>query len=295
MHTEAVRRARARGGGDPLDQRRLVRCARMAGAAGDDQRVELARRAAPATRRASSVSPLEVRSGAPSRLSDRDLVAGARAAACLDQRLRAGEHLQRPGDVEALHAGVGEDRDLAGSARWWHEPIMTEPSPVRKDRFPTISAIARDRHCDGRAFCPAPRNATGRGAPARSTMAPMDEPEFERDRTTSTTPAPTRSAPPPGRVASIVGAAEHAAADLREQAEARARERIAEADRAADIRVQAAEEEAEEILASARARRPRRRATRRWPRPRDCTPRPSACARSPRRRLRRRAPRTTPR
>ena len=56
----------------------------------------------------------------------------------------------------------------------------------------------------------------------------------------------------PGRVASIVGAAERAAAGLREQAEARARERIAEAERAAEIRVRAADEEAEETLAEAR-------------------------------------------
>ena len=57
----------------------------------------------------------------------------------------------------------------------------------------------------------------------------------------------------PGRVASIVGAAERAAAELREQAELRSRERIAEAERAAENRVLAADEEAEETLASARA------------------------------------------
>src|SRR5581483_3241331 len=57
----------------------------------------------------------------------------------------------------------------------------------------------------------------------------------------------------PGRVASIVGAAEAAAQELRAQAESRARERIAEADRAAENRVRAAEEEAREILAGARA------------------------------------------
>ena len=57
----------------------------------------------------------------------------------------------------------------------------------------------------------------------------------------------------PGRVESIVSAAEHAALDLREEAEKRAGERIEEADRAAEIRVSAAEEEAEELLESARA------------------------------------------
>src|SRR5271168_4124556 len=57
----------------------------------------------------------------------------------------------------------------------------------------------------------------------------------------------------PGRVASIVGAAERASLELREQAEARARERIAEADRAAENRVQAAEEESQEILHASRS------------------------------------------
>ena len=52
------------------------------------------------------------------------------------------------------------------------------------------------------------------------------------------------------RVAAIIASAEQAAAGLREQAEARARERIAEGDRAAENRVGAAEAEAEEIRAS---------------------------------------------
>src|SRR5271166_150089 len=56
-----------------------------------------------------------------------------------------------------------------------------------------------------------------------------------------------------GRVAGIVEAAERAAGELREQGEARARERIAEADRAAANRVHAGEEEAQEILDAARA------------------------------------------
>ncbi|MHB8235398.1 MAG: hypothetical protein ACYDHT_12165, partial [Solirubrobacteraceae bacterium] len=47
----------------------------------------------------------------------------------------------------------------------------------------------------------------------------------------------------PGRVAGIVQAAERTADQLREQAEDRARERIAEADRAAANRARAAEEE----------------------------------------------------
>ena len=57
----------------------------------------------------------------------------------------------------------------------------------------------------------------------------------------------------PQRVQGIVDAAERAARQLREQAEERATERIAEADRAGANRVQAAEAEAQEILAHARA------------------------------------------
>lgn len=54
------------------------------------------------------------------------------------------------------------------------------------------------------------------------------------------------------KVAAIVEAAERAAEDLRLKTEARVRERIAEADRAADLRVEAAEAEAREIVDSAR-------------------------------------------
>jgi hypothetical protein len=54
------------------------------------------------------------------------------------------------------------------------------------------------------------------------------------------------------KVAAIVEAAERAAEDLRHKTEERARERIAEADRASDLRVEAAEAEAREILDGAR-------------------------------------------
>ena len=53
------------------------------------------------------------------------------------------------------------------------------------------------------------------------------------------------------QVAAIVQAAEQAAEQMRIQAEQRANERIAEANRAAEYRVQAAEAEALEILANA--------------------------------------------
>jgi vacuolar-type H+-ATPase subunit H len=54
-------------------------------------------------------------------------------------------------------------------------------------------------------------------------------------------------------VGRIVEAAERAADEIREQAETRARARIAEADRATENRVRAAEEEANELLTTARA------------------------------------------
>ena len=54
------------------------------------------------------------------------------------------------------------------------------------------------------------------------------------------------------RVASIVEAAERAAEELRGQTEQRARDRIAEAVRAADLRVEAAEAEAADLLATTR-------------------------------------------
>jgi cell division septum initiation protein DivIVA len=54
------------------------------------------------------------------------------------------------------------------------------------------------------------------------------------------------------KVAAIVEAAERAAEDLRLKTEERVRQRIAEADRAADLRVEAAEAEAREIVEQAR-------------------------------------------
>jgi cell division septum initiation protein DivIVA len=54
------------------------------------------------------------------------------------------------------------------------------------------------------------------------------------------------------KVAAIVEAAERAAEDLRHKTEEKARERIAEADRAGDLRVEAAEAEARDIVDTAR-------------------------------------------
>src|ERR1700726_2263802 len=99
------------------------------------------------------------------------------------------------------------------------------------------------------------RLAAEQGKPARcqGSVAVYDcrvEHEPESSRFSPDEPGALGDAP--GRVANIVAAAERAGAVLREQAESRARERIAEADRAAENRVRAAEEEAGEILHAAR-------------------------------------------
>src|SRR5271165_5402320 len=116
--------------------------------------------------------------------------------------------------------------------------MMTRRAFVRKDRFPTISAI---------------RESGARLAP---TGPAVYHELMQPQSTASEDPGEGYSAAleaTPGHVADIVAAAERAAAELREQGEARARERIAEADRAAANRVQAAEEEAQEILHAARS------------------------------------------
>jgi hypothetical protein len=59
-----------------------------------------------------------------------------------DQHIGAREHLERPGDIEALHTGEREDRDLARSLVLGHSSIMPQHRPVRKDISPTISAMA---------------------------------------------------------------------------------------------------------------------------------------------------------
>lgn len=81
-------------------------------------------------------------------------------------------------------------------------------------------------------------------AAGRFPGSPEPEPEPE--------PASEVAAIAERKVAGILGAAERAADELRTRTEDNARDRIAEADRAADNRVKAAEEEAAEILASAR-------------------------------------------
>ena len=93
MHTEAVRLAAAL-------------------SAGHDQRVDPAWRVAKRGIRRDH----QAARGAQGRTvpaHDRDLVAARGVSFGLDQRSGAGEHLERTGNIEALHAGVGQYHDLS--------------------------------------------------------------------------------------------------------------------------------------------------------------------------------------
>jgi vacuolar-type H+-ATPase subunit H len=84
-------------------------------------------------------------------------------------------------------------------------------------------------------------------------MADRDDPGELDDLLASLGPSrPSQISVASAKVAAIVEAAERAAEDLRLRTEERVRERIAEADRAADLRVAAAEAEAREIVDAAR-------------------------------------------
>jgi cell division septum initiation protein DivIVA len=83
-------------------------------------------------------------------------------------------------------------------------------------------------------------------------MADRDEPDGLDDLLAGLGPSrPSGISVASAKVAAIVEAAERAAEDLRLKTEERVRERIAEADRAADLRVEAAEAEAREIVEAA--------------------------------------------
>jgi hypothetical protein len=77
-------------------------------------------------------------------------------------------------------------------------------------------------------------------------------PHAEHPRRTAATGRGSHIAIASAKVAAIVEAAEQAAEDLRLKTEQRARERIAEADRAASMRVEAADAEIRELLEAAR-------------------------------------------
>ncbi|GGV08369.1 hypothetical protein GCM10010260_52920 [Streptomyces filipinensis] len=74
-------------------------------------------------------------------------------------RLGAGEHLQRPGDVEALDA-VEKDEEEGALG---HVPILRRTRSGRNDVFPTFPAMAGDEGRPlpepGPAFGPAARHA----------------------------------------------------------------------------------------------------------------------------------------
>jgi cell division septum initiation protein DivIVA len=244
--------------GDPVEEHAVGHRLDVATPAGDEQRVNRQPRLA---QRAIGSDPQAARGAQRHAFSteDLDLVAApavsALAASRLEQLLRAGEHLEGTRDVEALHARVGDDHDPTRRGGYVHGAIIAHQVTVRKDRFPTISAIGlaarvlADEHPCARREA---RKGWGeRGQAQRFTMPPVeDDPQGSRFAEEAD---PDALEAAPGRVASIVGAAERAAAELREQAETRTRERIAEAERAADNHVLAAEEEAEDILHAARS------------------------------------------
>jgi F0F1-type ATP synthase membrane subunit b/b' len=229
----------SRGSGDPAQQRLVAHGGARAVAAGDDQRVDGARR----LRERPVGDERETARGAHGGAVDAeraDLVAVG-----VEQPPGAGEDLDGAADVEALHTWKEQDHDLAGGARVGHAAIMTHGEFVRKDRYPTISAI-RSSIASAAAGPQHPCHRADRAVyhgPMERSVPGSEGHEAEREALDSA----------PARVAGIVEAAERTAAELREQAEARARERIAEADRAAANRVRAAEEESEELLREARA------------------------------------------
>jgi hypothetical protein len=89
---------------------------------------------------------------------------------------------------------------------------------------------------------------------AREDREPVSDPDALDDLRASMGPSKPLSeiSVASAKVAAIVEAAERAAEDLRLKTEERVRERIAEADRAANLRVEAAEAEARELLDAAR-------------------------------------------
>ena len=141
--------ARADGGGatrgrgctsDPLDEDGVGHGVPGSGAAGDDQRVEAANVVdqGGVGNDAQPTRALERRTVTG---EDPDFVAGLPRPHRRDQLAGSVEHLERTGDVEALDAGEREDRDAAGGGGARHGSIIAQLRLVRKDRFPTISAM----------------------------------------------------------------------------------------------------------------------------------------------------------
>ena len=241
--------------GYPVEQGPILARLRMTGSTGDDQRVDWRRPA-----RELVVRDQAEAAGGLQRLAaaaeHAHVVAALAAGGRLDQLLGAGEDLERPGHIEALHARIDDDHDQTAVGDTSHTTIIPHRRAVRKDGFPTVSAIAaadaggrRPTPWSGAKLVRTRAGAALYDGPMEGSQTPASEHhelEFFEDE------GPDTLSAAPGRVASIVAAAESASRELRDQAEVRARERIEEADRAAEIRVQAAEEEAEELVSSAR-------------------------------------------
>ncbi len=184
-------------------------------------------------------------------------------------------------DADRLRAGFGNYESAAGTiplseaAAVLRRERRAHPRPVRPGRPRDVSRLPGAvrgrvprpgrsvRRSPGR---PLPAVGAGEtaerrrgGVLARPLVTGFYPPGMEEPN--APTP-PAAAAPTAGaevaqmsaRVQQIVAAAETSAAALREETEQRARDRIAEADRAAANRVKAAEDEAQEILDAARAR-----------------------------------------
>ena len=249
MHTEDGAPGAGGRACDPGEELLVLAGAAVAAAAGDDQGVERRGDVLEAACRGDRETAGCAREGVAAH--ERDLVARRGATAFLagairDRPVGAGEDLQRPRDVQALDTRIHQDRHSAGIEDGIHgvddgPPGVCPQGPIAH-LFCHANAPVRTLRTlvGGRGTFPPHRPLASRR---------MDDPDFsDGDEDFGGDPDSLSSAP--GRVASIVSAAEAAAADLREHAESKANARIAEADRAADNRVAAADEEAEELLAT---------------------------------------------
>ena len=108
------------------------------------------------------------------------VVAALAARGGLDQLLGAGEHLERAGDVEALHARVGDDRDRAAVAGVRHAAIILRPRSCPQGQISNSFCHHRalaDRHTAAadpthRRSAAADRAADGSGGRERRGAAP---------------------------------------------------------------------------------------------------------------------------
>ena len=237
MQTEAVRRRRARGVGDPVDQRLVAGSVARGPAPPGTIRVSIVRGA---SRRPPSGSIAQAAGGAQRLAVAAEhvhVVAAIGAGRRVDQRAArrrtppAGR--SRRGSARPGYTRIATARRLGGVACRDHRRNTRLSARTNFQRFlppprrgAARGAGPRSRGLARRRARTAPRSASGsrdRADPAcksrsssRAGRAPVAD---DGD--------PDALSAAPGRVASIVGAAERAPRELREQAEARARERIA--------------------------------------------------------------------